>query len=150
MSARLAEPGLAIQEWVTATLSASPALAEALGVPQEAVADRLWDSTPPAGSPMPYVEMVVAEPRDQGGILMAPVMATAEVTVKAVDEAEGYATVRPVAAACYLALQAQVSVPLNGGGSVLSSRRLRSVQYPELSQGVEYRHLGATYEVTVQ
>ena len=81
---------------------------------------------------------------------MAEVMAVAEATVKAVSREEGYEPIRPVAVAIHHALHGKVNVPLNGAGTMLSSRRLRAVAYPEQSNGIEYRHLGGTYEVYAQ
>lgn len=147
---RLADISVAIQEWVVTALQTQE-LADALGVaqPQDVVA-RTWDSTPPPDAALPYLDVVVAEPRDIGGVGLTEVMAVALVTVKVVDRAEAYEPIRPVAVAIHQALHGQTNVPLNGGGTMLSSRRLRAVAYPEQSQGIEYRHLGGTYEVHAQ
>lgn len=147
---RLADPTIAIQEWVVTALR-TPAMASALGVPLPAdVPARIWDSPPPLGAEEPYLEVTVAEPRDVGGVAMAEVMASAEVTVKTVGQAEGYEPLKPILEAIHAALHGVTNVPLAGDGWLLSSRRVRSVAYPETTDGVEYRHLGATYAVNVQ
>lgn len=146
---RLADPTVAIQEWAVGALRTQQ-MADALGVPLEDVPGRIWDSTPPSGATEPYVELIVTEARDIGGVGMTEVMAAAELTVKAVGQAEGYDPLLPVASAIHAALHGQTSVTLTGSGVMLSSRRVRSVAYPEQQQGIEYRHLGGTYAVNVQ
>lgn len=147
---RLADISVAIQEWVVTALQTQE-MADALGVatPQDVVA-RTWDAPPPTDAADPYLDVVVAEPRDIGGVGLAEVMAVALVTVKVVSRAEAYEPIRPVAIAIHHALHGQTNVPLNGAGTMLSSRRIRTVAYPEQTQGVEYRHLGGTYEVHAQ
>lgn len=147
---RLADISVAIQEWVVTALQTQE-LADALGVATPGdVPPRLWDSPPPPDAALPYVSIVVVEPRDVGAVGLVEVMARAEVTVKAVDQAEAYEEVRDVAVAIHNALQGRSGVPLDGDGTLLSSRRLRAVSYPEQTDGVEYRHLGGTYEVFAQ
>lgn len=146
---RLADISVAIQEWAVAALSTQQ-MADALGVPLADVPSRIWDSTPPSHAPEPYLELVVSEPRDVGGVGMAEVMVAAELTVKTVAEAEAYDPLTPVAAAIHAALHGVTSVPLNGGGMLLASTRVRAVAYPENSGGVEYRHLGGTYAINAQ
>lgn len=147
---RLADPTVAVQEWAVAALQTQQ-MADALGVdaPADVVA-RIWDSTPPSGATEPYVELVPSEARDVGGFDMVEVMASVELTVKAVGDAEAYDPLRPVAAAIHAALHGVRSVPLTGGGMMLSSRRVRTVAYPETTDGIEYRHLGGTYAINVQ
>lgn len=147
---RLADPSVAIQEWIVGALLASQELADALGETPTTLGARLWDSTPPTDAVLPYVDIRVTEPMDVGAVGLVEVMVRAEATVKVVGEAESYEPINPVAIALHHALQGQKSVPLNGGGVMLSSRRLRSVAYPEQTNGIEYRHLGGTYEVFAQ
>lgn len=146
---RMADVSVAIQEWVATALQTQE-VADALGVPVSGVLARVWDSTPPNDASLPYVDVVVAGPRDLGGVGLTEVMATAEVTVKAVGRTEAYEPLQPLARAIHHALHGCTNVPVSGGGLVLSSRRLRSVAYPEQAQGIEYRHLGGTYEVYAQ
>lgn len=150
MTSRIADASLAIQEWIVTALTSSAELAAALGVESEEVAARLWDSSPGPDATLPYVDIVVAEPRDVGTVPMVEVMAAAEATVKLVGEVEAYEPLRDAYLAVHAALQGKVNVPLTGGGTMLSSHRLRMVAYPEQSQGVEYRHLGGTYAIVVQ
>lgn len=147
---RLADPAIAIQEWMVAALTGSQELADALQVPPGDVAARVWDSPPPLDADLPYIILTVTEPVDVGGVPMVEVMARSEATAMVVGQAEAYDPIQPVAVAMHHALQGVTSVPLNGGGTMLSARRLRSIAYPEQVNGVEYRHLGGTYEVFVQ
>jgi hypothetical protein len=146
---RLADPTVAIQEWAVAALSTQQ-MADALGVPLADVPLRIWDSTPPSGAAEPYVELMVSEPRDVGGVGMAEVMASAELTAKAVGQAESYDVLKPVAEAIHASLHGEVSVPVSGSGIMLAARRVRAVAYPEHTDGIEYRHLGGTYAVNIQ
>lgn len=146
---RLADASVAIQEWVVSAVQ-TPEMADALAVPQNEILARVWDSTPPPDAAQPYLEVTVVEPRDVGGVGMAEVMAVAEVTVKAVGMAEAYEPLKPIAVAIHHALHGVTNAPLEGDGTMLSSRRIRTVSYPEQTQGVEYRHLGGTYEVHAQ
>ena len=147
---RLADISVAIQEWVVQALQTQE-LADALDLaaPPDVV-PRLWDSPPPPDADLPYVDIVVAEPRDIGGVGLAEVMAVSLVSVKIVGRVEAYEPIRPAAVALHHALHGRTNVPLNGGGTMLSSRRVRTIAYPEQSQGIEYRHLGGTYEVHAQ
>lgn len=147
---RIADASVAVQEFVVAVLSASQDLADALGVDLADVPPRLWDSTPPPEADLPYVDISVGTPADVNTVPMVEVMVRAEVTVKVVSQAEAYDPLVPVYLAIHAALQGRVSVPLSGDGVVLSSRRLRSIAYPEQTNGIEYRHLGGTYEVFAQ
>lgn len=144
---RLADITVAIQEWVVSALTGSQELEDALGVP---VAERLWDSAPSPDAALPYLLLQVVEPRDVGTVGLVEVMASSLVTVKVVGREEAYDPLAPIAVAIHHALQGKTNVPLNGGGTMLSSVRRRAIAYPEQSNGVEYRHLGGTYEVIAQ
>jgi len=147
---RMADPGVAMQEWAISALSASQELATALEVDQGDVAARLWDSIPGNDAPLPYVLVQAVEPRDVGGVGMAEVMATGFLTAKVVGREESYDPLSPIANAIHQTLHGATNVPVSGGGLMLSSRRVRAISYPEQSQGVEYRHLGGLYEVSAQ
>lgn len=147
---RMADPGVAMQEWAVVALAASPELAEALGVDQDQVAVRIWDSVPPPDAALPYILVQAVEPRDVGGVGMAEVFAVGLLTAKAVDRAESYDTLSPVANAIHKTLHGATNVTVSGGGLMLSSRRIRAISYPEQTQGIEYRHLGGLYEVSAQ
>lgn len=147
---RMADISIAMQEWLVAALTGSQELADALQVELTDLPARIWDSTPPPEIPLPYISIVVTEPADVNTVPTIEVMARAECTVKLVDEAESYEEIQAPAKAVHVALQGKTNVPLNGGGTMLSCRRLRVVAYPEQTEGIEYRHLGGTYEVYAQ
>jgi hypothetical protein len=151
MSDRLADIGVAMQEGIVGLLTASLALREALDEPDaEGVASRVWDSPPGPNETLPYVEVTVVPVRDWGGVGMTEVMSGALVNVKAVDQAEGYEDLRPIAKAIHQALHGVLNYPVSGGGQLLSVRRRQPIQLTETTQGVEYRHLGGQYEVEAQ
>lgn len=147
---RMADPGVAMQEWAVVALANSPELADALDIPQDQVGLRIWDSIPPPDADLPYILVQAVEPRDIGGVGMAEVMATGLLTAKVVHRAESYDPLVPVATALHQTLHGATNVTVSGGGLMLSSRRIRAISYPEQTQGVEYRHLGGLYEVSAQ
>lgn len=147
---RLADVSVAIQEWAVSALTGSQELADALAVPLNQVANSVWDSPPSADVTDHFILLQVTEPRDIGGVGMTEVMATGLLTAKVVGRAESYDPLSPIASAIHSALHGKANVPLAGGGTMLSSRRVRAIAYPESAQGVEYRHLGGLYEVSAQ
>lgn len=148
---RMGDIAVAIQEWAVSALLDSNALETALGEDsREGLAGRIWDSPPPADAVLPYVLLNVVEPRDIGGVGFTEVMAVAELTAKVVGAVESYDPLAPIVTAMHAALHGRANVPLNGSGTMLSSRRVRQIAYPEVTEGIEYRHLGGAYEVHAQ
>ncbi len=147
---RIADAPIAVLEFVVGRLRNLQALADALDVDVTELPHRLWDAPPDTNAPEPFVIVDVAEPRDVNTVPMVEVMVRAEVTVKVVGRAESWEVLGPAYVAIHGALQGTSSVPLNGGGMALTCRRLRAIAYPETTNGVEYRHLGGTYEVFAQ
>lgn len=147
---RIADAPVAVQEFVVQRLRASVELATALGVDQADVGSRIWDSPPDAEAAEPFIIINVPETTDVNTVPMVEVMVRGEVTVKVVGRAEAYEKLTPAWSAVHSALQGAVSVPLTGDGMALTCRRLRTVAYPETISGVEYRHVGGTYEVFAQ
>lgn len=147
---RIADAPIAVLEFINGQLRNYQPLADALGIELAELPFRIWDSPPDAEAPEPFVVIDVAEPRDVNTIPMVEVMVRAEATVKVVGRAEAYEVLGAAYRAVHAALQGKASVPLNGGGTALTCRRLRALAYPETTNGVEYRHLGGTYEVFAQ
>lgn len=147
---RMGDIAVAMLEFAVASLVAEPAVAASLGETQQTVATRIWDSTPPPSARLPYIALVVPDPQDLGGVAMAEVMARGYLTAKVVGQEEAYDPLAPIARAIHLALHGRVNVPIPGGGTLLTSRRVRSIAYPEQADGIEYRHLGGMYEVIAQ
>lgn len=147
---RIADAPVAVQEFIVQRLLASAELADALETDPADLGSRIWDSPPDSEAQEPYVIISMSETADVNTIPMVEVMARAEATVKVVGRAEAYETLTPAWTAVHAALQGQRSVPVSGGGVALTCRRLRTVAYPESINGVEYRHLGGTYEVFAQ
>jgi hypothetical protein len=147
---RMGDIAVAMLEFAVAALVAEPAVAAALGETPGTVAARIWDSTPPTDAQLPYIALVVPDPVDVGGIAMAEVMSRGLLTAKVVGQVEAYDPLTPTARAIHKALHGRVNVPLSGGGTLFTSRRVRSLAYPEQTDGIEYRHLGGMYEVIAQ
>lgn len=147
---RIADAPVAILEFAVSQLQNRQDLADALAVSLDELPFRIWDAPPDQNAAEPYVILSVSEPRDVNTVPMVEVMVAGELTAKVVGRAEAYEPLRPAYVAVHQGLQGRASVPLNGGGMALTCRRLRSIAYPETVNGVEYRHLGGTYEVFAQ
>lgn len=147
---RMADPNVAIQEGVL-TLLNNQAVATALNVPLAELPLRFWDAPPAQDAALPYILVTIPVTIDVGGVdHQVEVMVRAEVDVQVIGREEAYEPLQPIVAAIHQALQGATSVPLNGGGWLMSARRLRTIAYPEQTDAVEYRHLGGTYEVFAQ
>lgn len=147
---RIADAPVAFLEFAVSQLSASQDLADAFAIDLAELPYRIWDAPPDENAPEPFVLASVSEGQDVNTVPLIEVMVGGQLTVKIVGRAEAYEELAPHYRAVHQALQGKVSVPLSGDGTALTCRRLRTIAYPETSNGVEYRHLGGTYEVFVQ
>lgn len=147
---RFGDEGVQAMEWVYATLTASQELADALGVPLEGLGDRVWPDPAPSGTPTPFVVYSASEALDVPAFGPAPrIHSTVPLTVKGIDQARGYDALAPVARALYAALVSRVGDGLADGGTMLTASRVGTVQYPEVGDGIEYRHLGHLLSVEI-
>ena len=149
---RYGDEGVAILEWLITTLSGDDQLAAALDLGVgEPIGNRLWEGVAPEGTPFPVVIFTVGEPQDVGGVGPGPrTMTRALVDVTVVDEAEGYGRIKAPARRLSVLLNGSHNTAVADGGTVLTCLRRSGIQYPEQVNGVQYRHLGATYEVLTQ
>lgn len=147
---RYGDEGVQAMEWAYGLLTGSQALADALGVPLETLGDRVWPDPAPAGTPAPFVVYSAGEGLDVPAMGPQPRIFTAvPMTVKAIDQSRSYDALAPVARAIFTALVARVGDDVSEGGTILTATRTGTVQYPELAEGVEYRHLGHLLSVTI-
>jgi len=71
------------------------------------------------------------------------------IMVKGVDkEGGGYGTLEPILSRVRAVLHAESGTTLNG--TVVSCVEERTVRYPEVSEGVTYRHLGLAFRIQTQ
>ena len=143
--------GLIVSEWVLAALVADGAIGAALGLTAgQTVASRVWEGVAPEGTPFPYVVFTVAEPQDVATVPATRVMVRAGLQVKAIGKGPSYRPLVPLVQRIDAALQGARNKATSQGGMVLSCERLSAIQYPEQDQGIEYRHLGGSYQVHAQ
>lgn len=149
---RFGDESQAIGEWVTSKLGADAALAALLGLHGHEVSrDRIWDSVAPEGTPAPWIVFQVGDWADVGVIGPDPrLMVSATLSVKAIDQAESYTRIQPIARRLVAVLHGTHNAAVSNGGLILTCLRQHGVQYPETGAGQPYRHLGAVYEVITQ
>lgn len=147
---RYGDEGVQAMEWAYARLTGSQEVADALGVPLEGVSDRVWPDPAPAGTEAPFIVYSAGEAQDTQAMgPFARIHSTVPLNVKGVDQSRTYDDLAPVARAIYAALVGRVGDDVSAGGTMLSARRIAGIQYPELGDGIEYRHLGHLLSVEI-
>lgn len=129
---------LTIAEWLYGRLVADPQLAALVG-------DRVFSYVAPAGSTYPLVLFSLQGGHDVSALGAARVMMSCTVLVKAVDKGSTFARLRPIASRLDQLLQGASGQVWSG--SVLMCVREQPIEYVEVDDGVEWRHLGGLYRV---
>lgn len=147
--------GITVASWVTEVLTASVAL-QALAVddgaidPVDALQRSIHEGVAPASTPLPWwITFDVMEPQDVKVVGLTQVMARVEFQVKVTAAAASYLPVLEPYRAVHAALESQANQQTDFG-LILACERVSGRQYPETTQGVDYRHLGGLYRATVQ
>jgi hypothetical protein len=147
------DEGLTVMEWAYQRLTTDATLAGVLQCANLAeLTQRVWEAPAPDTAGYPFVTLQVGTPTE----LAQPIgpgpstLVAVPLQVKAVDRAETYARIRPVARRLAELLQGNHNWSAGSGGLVLTSIRSEVVQYPESGSGIEYRHLGAVWTVQAQ
>lgn len=139
-----------VAEWLYLTLAQDEELAAAVGVPLEALPDRVWPDVAPAGTPTPWVVYSFSDGIDYPGLGGGPrIMTTATVNVRAVTEGQDPGAAAAIQRRLYDLLVGNHNVALTGGGMILTGRRAQVLSYPETAAGIEYRHTGGLFTVEV-
>lgn len=140
--------GLVISDWLNDTLTADAALIAAMGG-GDAI-DRIGEGLVPAGAGgWPVVTWTVIEPQQINGVGLTEIMARVSFTIKAVTQSRSYAPIVPVVQRIHALIASKANVTVSQG-LVLTCERRAGIQYPERTEGIEYRHLGGLYEAHVQ
>ena len=128
-----------IEPWLYGLLTGDTALAALVG-------DRIIGTLSDGAVDPPYVVFFLASPRDITAVGGIRVQVEALYTVKAVARASSWNAVRPIAA--------RLDTLIRGDGKTVTTTkghltRVRDVivQYPETTDGVQYRHLGASWRI---
>lgn len=143
--------GIALAQWVYGTLTADQDLQDAATASQgPALAQRVVDGeyADPENTAW-WVSFTIMEPQDIKGVGMFQVMARTQFQVKVVARGESYTPAIPIYRRVHALLEAQTNQAV-GYGLVLTSQRVSGIQFPERANGMEYRHLGGTYEALGQ
>lgn len=151
MNPRRGDEGVQVMEWVYGVLSTLQPLADALDVTLDELPDRVWPDVAPTGTEGPWVVYAVRPPTDVLGIGAVPrLMAGVGLDVQVIGEVRTYEPLADAARAIYDAIHGALNRAVPAGGVVLTALRQGGIQYPEQAAGIEYRHLGHTFQVEVQ
>jgi len=128
-----------VDRWLFETLSGDAALMELIGGD-----DQLISTLAKAGVKPPYVVWFMSSERDLSVVGGIRSQVDTIYTVKAVGEGATWEKVKPIAHRIDQLLDMQdVTLPYG----TVSCRRQTIVQYPEVDQATQFRHLGATYRI---
>lgn len=127
-----------VEPWLYATLSGDSTLAGLVA----AVSGTL-SATP---LPLPFVSFAMQSSLDVTGFSGDRISTDDLYQVKATGLGSSWDEVRPIARRIDALLHRPNMVVGVAGGS-LSCIRERTLQYPEVSDGLEYRHLGGIYRI---
>lgn len=137
-------------EWAYAVLSRLPELAGALDVPLDALHERVWPDVAPRDVLGTVVVFSAGDPSDRLGLGAGPRLGSVvPLTVRVIVAAPAYDPAAPAARAIYDRLHGAQDEAVPGGGRMATCRRLTGIAYPETTEGVQYRHLGHTFEVEI-
>lgn len=146
-------PGLegpTVSRWVLERLTSDAALS-VLADDGNPLEERVWEGVAPEDVTDPWwITFTVIEPRDVKGVGMTQVWSVVPLQVKVTGPTSTYLPLVPVYQRVHACLEAQRNQPVDTGGLILTCHRVSGIQYPERTQGVEYRHLGALFEAQVQ
>lgn len=114
------------------------------------LSSRVFLDYAPKGTTWPVVIFQCQdEPRDVRGVGLATVMVDTLYLVKAVAQLEEYGPLAPIAKVLHTAMTTATGSQVDGG-TVLTSVRERQFAMPEVSEGVQVRHLGGLYRIQAQ
>jgi hypothetical protein len=133
---------LVVEEYIFTQLNV-PALTSLVpDAPGQTLVEIYSDTVPPDVR-FPYVIFQMQSNSDTMTTDGTRVLWVATYIVKAVGRTKSYIGLGPIASQIDILLHKQSGVVSDG--TVLHSRRLQVVRYPEVTDGVNYRHLGGSY-----
>lgn len=125
--------------WIYATLSGDAALAALVG---DRISGTLAESLPQT----PYVTFLLTSSRDVTTFDGTVIAADCIYEVKAVGQGASWYDVTPIAKRVHELIHLGRDTATTASGS-LTSVRERVIQYAEVDEGVQYRHLGGLYRI---
>lgn len=126
--------------WLYNTLSTDGPLAALVG-------DRISGTLSGNVLPTPYVTFLCESSVDVTGNAGARISTDNLYAVKAVAQTASWDDVLPIAKRLSTLLHRPGQVMQVTGKGSLTCTRERMIQYPEVDEGVQYRHLGAIYRI---
>lgn len=119
---------------------------------QGLIGSRVYDAIDMSGSNVyPYVIIAHMDPLDLlRGVGPVIIAGAGMYLVKAVGKTRSISGLVPIVQRVQALLHDQAGPAPMGGGQVLACTLESGVDYPELSDGVMYRHLGGVYRVYTQ
>lgn len=139
--------GITVARWVYTTLSTDPTLQGLLGGAD--ATNRIKEGTYSGTAPV-WVVYTILPPVDVKGVGMTQLASAVQVQVKVVGTGSSYTPLIPVYQRVHALLESRTNQEPAQGGIILNAQRVSGVQYPERTNGIEYRHLGGLYETLTQ
>ncbi|NPV85986.1 MAG: DUF3168 domain-containing protein [Anaerolineae bacterium] len=115
---------------------------------QSLVAGRIYSGVVPQSAVYPFVLVQRVSSRTVMGVGTAVIMWDELVMVKGVDKAESYSTLETIMNRVRGVLHGASGDVTNG--IVIGCVEERTIMYPEVVDGVQYRHLGIEFRVWTQ
>lgn len=140
--------GIAVAQWAYKRLTEDPAL-QVLAGSAAALRARVLDQPPPQDLKPWWIEFNVLPPRDVRGADATKIMAAVDLQAKVVGPTMSYGALLEPYRRVHAVLEHRSEVVV-AEGVVMTSIRVSGVQYPERTNGIEYRHLGGLYETRTQ
>jgi hypothetical protein len=129
------------EQWLVEKLRDDAAVAALVG-------QRIYSELAPQGAAMPYIVVQNQASVDVLGVGSQRILTELVFVVRAVGRGASYAGLAPIADAIDAALHLASGATANG--TVLGCRREEPFRRPEVTSGVQYRHLGGIYRVWTQ
>jgi hypothetical protein len=147
---RHGDEGVQALEWAYGRLGASQAVADAIGIPLDQVDDRVWPDVAPQGTDSPWIVVGIVDLNDRAAVgPQDRIYSAVGLDVRVTAKARSYGPLAAISRAIYDTLHARTNDALALGGVMLSAKRVGGIQYPETAAGIEYRHLGHTFQVEI-
>lgn len=140
--------GITLATWLYQTLTADPDLQDQAGGAPD-LAKRVVDGVYPGEAPW-HISFTILEPVDVKVVGLIQVMAAVQAQVKVVGRTTSYGLIVPVYRRVHQILEGRTVPQDVAAGAVLQFGRVSGIQFPESTNGIEYRHLGGLYEALTQ
>lgn len=139
-----ASESLIADEWLVAILSADATISAAVGA-------RIYSEMAPEDAIFPCIIFSMRPTaRDVMGVGPNRIMAHLVYSIQAVGQYESYSPLQAIADRIDVLLHGAKGNVASGAGSVLGCVRDGELRYPEVEDGVQYRHLGGLYRIMAQ